>query len=87
MCTVNGSAEIDELNDFLALGFWVVDSILKLVAYVAAGFIIWGAIKYMMAQGDPNGVNDAKTTIINAIIGLVIAIASVAIVQFVQGAF
>lgn len=77
--------DIQHINDFLGLGFWAVDSILKLVVYISAGFIIWGGVKYMLAQGDSGAVADAKSTITNAVIGLVIAIASVAIVQFVQG--
>lgn len=78
---------IDDINDFLLLAFWAVDSILKLSAYVAVGFLIWGAIKYIKGQGEPGELASAKNTIVQALIGLVIAIASVAIVHFVEGAF
>lgn len=87
LCAQNGSVQIDNINDFAGLAFWAVDSILKLSAYIAAGFIIWGGIKYIKAQGDAGQISEAKNTITQALTGLVICIASVAIVQFVGGAF
>jgi len=79
---------IDNLRDnVLSLALWAVDSLLTLSAYIAVGFIIWGAIKYIKAQGEPSELASAKNTIAQAIFGLIICIASVAIVQFVSGAF
>lgn len=85
MCE-GGEVTVNELNDFLGLAFWAVDSLLKLVVYVAAGFIIYGGVKYMMAQGDQSSIAEAKTTVTNAVIGMIIAICAVALVQFVTRA-
>ena len=63
----------------------IIEVLLQLVAYVSAGFIIWGGFKYIKSEGDPGKISEAKSAILNAIIGLVIALASVAIVQFIQG--
>ena len=54
------------------------------VAYAAVGFIIWGGFKYTKSQGDPGKLNEAKGAITNALIGLGIALGSVAIVEFIQ---
>lgn len=63
----------------------VTDIVLRLAGIVAVGFVIWGGIQYMLARGEPNGVANGKKTLTHAIIGLIIAIASSAIVGFVSG--
>jgi hypothetical protein len=59
----------------------VVEIILNLVGYVSVGFIIYGGYKYMISAGSPDGMVAARKTILNAVIGLVISIGSVAIVR------
>ncbi len=76
---------IRQLNDFWVIALNFVEILLQVVAYVAVGFLIWGGFKYMKSEGDPGKISEAKKAILNAIIGLVIALASVAIVDFVQG--
>ena len=63
----------------------ITDIALRLAGIVAVGFVIWGDIQYILARGEPNGVANGKKTLTHAIIGLVIAIASSAIVGFVSG--
>lgn len=65
----------------------IADMLLRCIGLIAVGFIIWGGFKYMLAQGDPNKIISAKKTIINSIIGLVIAIISMTIVSFVFNFF
>jgi hypothetical protein len=77
--------KIDQLNDFWVIVMNFIEILLQLVAYVSAGFIIWGGIKYIKSEGDPSKISEAKSAIMNAIFGLVIAFASVAIVEFIQG--
>lgn len=63
----------------------ITDIVLRLAGIVAVGFVIWGGIQYILARGEPNGVANGKKTLTHAIIGLIIAIASSAIVGFVSG--
>lgn len=65
----------------------IIAIILNLAGYLAAGYIIYGGFKYILATGAPDAVTKAKTTITNAVIGLVISIMAVAIVNVIQGAF
>lgn len=65
----------------------IIDIILNLTAYVAVGYIIFGGFKYMLASGSSDGIAKAKSTIMNAVIGLVISIAAIAIVNLIAGAF
>jgi len=39
----------------------------------------------MKSEGDPGKISESKAAILNAIFGLSIALASVAIVQFISG--
>lgn len=64
----------------------ILEFMLQLVGYVSVGFIIVGGFKYMTSAGSPDGMTKSKKTIMNAVIGLVISIASVAIINIIAGA-
>ncbi len=61
----------------------VVEIILLVSGYVAAAFIIVGGFKYITSAGSPDDSVKARKTIINAVIGLVLSMSSVAIVNVV----
>lgn len=63
----------------------IIDMIMQLVGYASVIFLIIGGFRYMTSTGDPAKMTAAKSTIMNAIIGLVIALASVAIVNTIAG--
>lgn len=63
----------------------IVRAALVLVGYIAVFFIIKGGFLYIMARGEPGNITSAKQTITNAIIGLIIALLSAAIVGAVAG--
>lgn len=54
---------------------------------LAVIFILVGAARYALSGGNPQATADAKKTITNAIIGLVLAILALVIVKFAQGLF
>lgn len=60
----------------------IVDDLLRVAGMVAVGFVIVGAIQYITSQGEPEKTAQAQSTIINALIGLAIAVISVAFVSF-----
>lgn len=82
-CTV----QITKLNDVWTIALNLLEILLQVSGYVAAGFITWGGFKYMKAQGNPQSIASAKSTILDASIGLGIALTSVAIVNYVSGLF
>lgn len=66
----------------------IIELLIHVSGIVAAGFIIWGAIQYIISQGNPGkdgqgGIAGAKSTITNAIVGLVIIVVASAGVQFI----
>ena len=60
----------------------VVDDLLKIAGLVALAFVFYGAIRYVASQGNPEDTANAQSTIINALLGMAIAIVSVAFVSF-----
>ena len=57
------------------------------VGLLSVIMLIYGGLRYVISGGDSKKVTDAKNTIMYAIIGLIIAVLSYAIVNFVVGAF
>ncbi len=77
------SVTIDNLNDIWVIALNVVEMLLHVVGYAAVGFIMWGGFRYMKSRGDPSATQGAKQAIINAVIGLGVALASTAIVNVI----
>ena len=63
----------------------VIDIIIQLVAYIATGYVLWGGFTYLTSTGRPEKIKRAKEMILNAVIGLVIAIAAIAVVGYAAG--
>lgn len=63
----------------------IIEMMLQLVGYVSVAFIMVGGFKFLTGTGTPDTVVKARTTILNAVIGLVLSIFSVAIVNAVAG--
>lgn len=65
----------------------LVGSIISILMYVVGAIsvimIIIGGVRYVLSNGDSNGVQGAKNTILYALVGLVIAIFAQVIVAFV----
>jgi hypothetical protein len=75
--------QIADGADIWLIGLAVIDSLITISALVAFGFVIFGGVQYIVSQGDPEKTNQAKNTILNALIGMVIAILAVGLVRFV----
>jgi amino acid transporter len=61
----------------------VINWVLGFAALVAVLFIIYGGILYISSSGNEGRVENAKKTITNAVLGLIVIILSFFIVNFV----
>lgn len=61
----------------------VVEMALAVTAYIAAFFILYGGFLFMTLGSSPDGVAKARKTILNAVIGLVIAMSAIALTNLV----
>lgn len=75
----NGNKKSDIAPVVLA----IVDNLVRIAALVAVVFVVIGGVKYVTSQGEPEGVKGAKDSIINAMIGMVIAIIAASVVSFI----
>lgn len=61
----------------------VTEILLRLGGLAAVVFVIYGGFQYLTSQGEPDKAKAARTTIINAIVGLVIVTLATAIVNLI----
>lgn len=87
-CDIKSPSDVGGVQNFIwIIGLNVVEFILQLVGYVCVGYIIFGGYKFMTSTGSSDGIAKARTTILNAVIGLILSLFSVGIVNVVAGAF
>ena len=61
----------------------IIDIMLFALGAISVIMIVIGGIRYTTSNGDSNGIQGAKNTILYAIVGLVVAILAYAMVNFV----
>ena len=85
-CDIASPTDVGGIGPFIwIIALNIVELLLVLAGYAAVLFIIYGGYKYMTSAGSSEGIAGAKKTIMNAVIGLIISIAAVAIVRTVSG--
>lgn len=65
----------------------ITNTMLLVIGIVAVIMLIVGGFRYVLSNGNEKAVGAAKDTILFAIIGIVVALLSYAIVNFVLGRF
>jgi len=90
-CEIAGPGqEIDgktlDLNGFIwRIALNIIEIALGVIAYIAFFFILYGGFQFLTGGSNPGQIEKARKTILNAVIGLVIAMGAVAIVNLVFG--
>lgn len=84
VCTNTGAN--DEVFGANGIFSRIINTLFIVIGIIAVIIIIIGGLRYVLSAGDQNAVNNAKNTILYAVIGLIIAILAYAIVNFVVGA-
>lgn len=78
---VKSGAQVDVVKTSIRIGMNVLQAALVIAGYVAVIMIIRGGFMYMLSAGSSGGMADAKKSITNAVIGLVIAVLAASIVN------
>lgn len=60
----------------------IVDDLLRITGLVAVIFVIYGGVTYATSQGNPDQTSRAQSTIINALVGMAVALIAVTAVSF-----
>lgn len=74
---------IKNINDFWAIALAIVDILLRVGGILAVAYVVYGGFRYVTSQGEPERTTEAKNTLVNAVVGLVIVIFAIVIVNFV----
>lgn len=82
-CTIQGPAATqDGLSQFIwMIVLNVIEMALVIIVYIAVFFILYGGFLYMTGGANPSMIEKGRKAILNAVIGLVIGLGSVAIVN------
>lgn len=65
----------------------ITDVMLFIIGAVSVIMLIIGGIRYVVSGGDSTAVQNAKNTILYAIVGVVVALLAYAVINFVVGSF
>lgn len=83
-CELTGSLKPDDWIQVITLvALALLDIALRLAGLVAVFFVIYGGILYVVSNGEPDKTKDAQQTLINALVGLAIAVVATAGVSFI----
>ena len=61
----------------------VADDLVRVAGLVAVAYVVVGGAHMIISQGDPERAKRGRETVLNALIGVVVAIAAAAVVSFV----
>jgi ABC-type Fe3+ transport system permease subunit len=79
--------KLGALSDVWLIVAALIEILLRIAGLAAIIFVIYGGVQYITSQGEPDKAGRARHTILNALIGLVIAISSTIMVTFIAGRF
>lgn len=83
VCELVGNFQWRGGGDITLVMLALVDIALHVAGLVAVGFIIYGGFQYLTSDGAPDQTKSAQQTIINALVGLVIAMIAAATISFI----
>lgn len=64
----------------------IISTITLLVGVAAVIYLLWSGAQYIMSAGSPEKTKTARAGIINAVIGIIIVVATYAIIRFAGSA-
>lgn len=85
-CNIKSPTNDAELSKFVwSIVLNIIEILSQAVVYVTIGMILYGGFQYLTSAGSADAMKKGKTTITNAIIGLIISLVAVAAVNLIVG--
>ena len=78
---------LTSLNDIWLIALALIEILLRVAVLVAIAFVLLGGFKFITSRANPDKTNTAKNTVVDALIGLVIAVVATAVVSFIARSF
>lgn len=82
-----GKDQVDNLFEDNGAFTTITNVMLFLIGAISVIMLIVGGIRYVVSGGDSTAVQNAKNTILYAIVGIVVALLAFAVVKFVTTSF
>lgn len=79
--------KISHINDIWLIALAATDILLRVAVIAAIIYVMIGGFKYITSRANPDKTATAKNTIVDGLVGLVIAIVATAVLSFVAGRF
>lgn len=76
---------ISKLSDIWLIIAAIIEILLRVAAIAAVAMVIYGGVSFITSQGNPEDTTKARNTIINALIGLLLAVMAAAFISFIAG--
>jgi ABC-type Fe3+ transport system permease subunit len=76
-------ANLCQWTDMFELAYRIVNYLIGMAGFVAIMFIVWGGLQMLLSAGNTSRVQEAKSTIWNAILGLVLTLLAYLIIGYV----
>jgi hypothetical protein len=81
------SPHLSSVGDVWLIGLAVVEIMLRVAVILAIIFVMIAGLKYVNSRGNAEKTESAKKTLVDALIGMVIAISATAVISFIGGRF
>lgn len=82
-CKLKSPTELGLGNYIWHIVLNIIDILMMAIGYISVVFIIYGGFQYLTSAGSADAAKRGKTSITNAIIGLVLSLVAVAIINLV----
>lgn len=79
--------QITGLNDIWLIVAAVIEIMLRIATLIAVAVIMYAGFEYITSQGEPDKTTKARMALINATVGLLLAVFSAVIVAFLAKGF
>jgi hypothetical protein len=70
-------------GDLILVALAIVDILIHIAGLAAVVYVVFGGIQYATSQGNPDATAKAQSTVVNALIGLALAVTAIAFVSFI----
>lgn len=85
-CELEMPTGLDGTGEFIwKIALNVIEMVLVIIVYISVGFTIYAGFLFMTGGSNPSTITQARSTITNALIGLVIGMLAIGIVNFIFG--
>jgi ABC-type branched-subunit amino acid transport system permease subunit len=78
-CEVN----VANIGQYWLIGLAILDMLVRVAGMVAIGYVVYGGFVYITSRGEADKIAAGRQTILNALVGVVIAVTAAAVIGFI----